>query len=243
MTGSQGSGIRAQESGVKGQESESDSAGSSVVRRLSSIVHRLSSVVRRHWDALAFFAASLILYAATAAPTVATVFDDSLEFHVVLPTLGIAHPSGYPLYTLLGKLFTALIPFRDPAGRANLLSALAAALGDRDPVSRRQAVCRQPSGRCGCDRRVRHLAGVVVAGDPRRGVRAPRAADDSLHLSVAALGGGEASGGRGQGSGVRDQASNVKRQFSTTLIPICGLRPSTFNLQLATHNPQPATPS
>ena len=42
------------------------------------------------------------------------MFDDSLEFQVVLPTLGIAHPSGYPLYTLLGKLFTLLLPFRDP---------------------------------------------------------------------------------------------------------------------------------
>src|SRR5512133_445087 len=70
--------------------------------------------------------ASLLLYGLTAAPSVATVFDDSLEFQVVLPTLGIAHPSGYPLYTLLGRLFT-LLPLRDPAGRANLLSALAAA--------------------------------------------------------------------------------------------------------------------
>ena len=70
--------------------------------------------------------AGFVFYAATAAPSVATLFDDSLEFQVVLPTLGIAHPSGYPLYTLLGKLFTLLIPFRDAAGRANLLSALCA---------------------------------------------------------------------------------------------------------------------
>ena len=70
--------------------------------------------------------AGFAFYAATAAPSVATLFDDSLEFQVVLPTLGIAHPSGYPLYTLLGKLFTLLIPFRDAAGRANLLSALCA---------------------------------------------------------------------------------------------------------------------
>jgi 4-amino-4-deoxy-L-arabinose transferase-like glycosyltransferase len=76
--------------------------------------------------ALVIGAASFVLYAATAAPSVATLFDDSLEFQVVLPTLGIAHPSGYPLYTLLGKLFTLLLPFRDPAGRANLLSALCA---------------------------------------------------------------------------------------------------------------------
>ena len=72
--------------------------------------------------------ASLALYVITSAPSVATIFDDSLEFQVVLPTLGIAHPSGYPLFTLIGKLETLLIPFRDPAGRANLLSALAAAV-------------------------------------------------------------------------------------------------------------------
>ena len=76
--------------------------------------------------ALVIGLAGFIFYAATAAPSVATLFDDSLEFQVVLPTLGIAHPSGYPLYTLLGKLFTLLLPYGDLAGRANLLSALCA---------------------------------------------------------------------------------------------------------------------
>ncbi len=83
---------------------------------------------RDHREAIVLCLVSLALYAATAAPSVATIFDDSLEFHVVLPTLGIAHPSGYPLYTLLGKLATLVIPLRDPAGRANLFSALAAGL-------------------------------------------------------------------------------------------------------------------
>ncbi len=77
--------------------------------------------------AVALALASLLLYATTAAPTVATVFDDSLEFQVVLPTAGIAHPSGYPLYTMGGFIASKIIPFRDPAGRVNLLSALAAA--------------------------------------------------------------------------------------------------------------------
>jgi hypothetical protein len=77
--------------------------------------------------AIAFAVAALALYVTTAAPSVATVFDDSLEFQVVLPTLGIAHPSGYPLYTLLGFLVSRLAPWRDPAGGANLFSALAAA--------------------------------------------------------------------------------------------------------------------
>ncbi|MGC8780696.1 MAG: glycosyltransferase family 117 protein [Anaerolineae bacterium] len=91
-------------------------------------IGRLGAAVRREWDALALLCAGLLLYAATAAPSVATIFDDSLEFQVVLPTLGIAHPSGYPLYTLLGRLATLVFPFRDPAGRVNLFSALAAGL-------------------------------------------------------------------------------------------------------------------
>ncbi len=72
--------------------------------------------------------AALLLYGLTAAPSVATVFDDSLEFQVVLPTLGLAHPTGYPLYTLLGWLFTRLLPLGDAAWRANIFSAVAAAL-------------------------------------------------------------------------------------------------------------------
>jgi len=65
----------------------------------------------------------LILYVLTLAPTVVTLFDDSLEFQLVCYLPGIAHPTGYPLYTLLGKLFTFL-PFRDVAYRVNLLSAV-----------------------------------------------------------------------------------------------------------------------
>ena len=87
---------------------------------------------------------AFILYAMTAARSVATLFDDSLEFHVVLPTLGIAHPSGYPLYTLLGKLATVLLPVWDAAGRTNLLSALfaGAAVAMLYVVSRRFAGSR-----------------------------------------------------------------------------------------------------
>ena len=69
---------------------------------------------------------ALVLYMRTLAPTVATIFDDSLEFQVVGPTLGIAHPTGYPLYTLLAWLFSRLVPWGDAAYRVNLLSAVAA---------------------------------------------------------------------------------------------------------------------
>ncbi len=112
----------------------------------------------RHWDTLVLSVVGLLLYGATAAPSVATIFDDSLEFHVVLPTLGIAHPSGYPLYTLLGWLFTHLLPFRDPAGRANLLSALAAALA----IGILYLVARRLSG----SRPAAAIAAVVFAISP-----------------------------------------------------------------------------
>lgn len=66
---------------------------------------------------------ALALYSTWLAPSVATIFDDSLEFQLVTYRLGIAHPTGYPLYTLLGKLFTFL-PVGDVAYRVNLMSAV-----------------------------------------------------------------------------------------------------------------------
>lgn len=72
---------------------------------------------------IAFF----LLYAATTAPSIVALFDDTLEFQLVLPTFGIAHPTGYPLYTLLGGVWSRLLPFGNWAWRSNLLSAGAAA--------------------------------------------------------------------------------------------------------------------
>ncbi len=95
---------------------------------------RFAAAARTVWErigdrvlAVGLFAASLALYVQTLAPSVATLFDDSLEFPLVSYRLGIAHPTGYPLYTLLGKLFTVL-PWHNVAWRVNLLSAVAGAL-------------------------------------------------------------------------------------------------------------------
>lgn len=68
---------------------------------------------------------SLVLYVHTAAPTVLPA--DSGEFQLVAHVLGIAHPPGYPLYTMLGKLCT-FIPWGDIAHRVNLFSAVTSAL-------------------------------------------------------------------------------------------------------------------
>ncbi len=105
---------------------------------------------------LAFFA----LYAATAAPSLVTLFDDSLEFQLVLPTFAIAHPTGYPLYTLLGGLWSRLLfPFGNWAWRVNVFSALAAAaavglvfalsqrLVNGGPLPVKQTIADSPAGR------------------------------------------------------------------------------------------------
>jgi hypothetical protein len=47
---------------------------------------------------------------------------DSGEFQLVATLLGVAHPPGYPLYTLAGHLFIRLVPIGTPALRLNLMS-------------------------------------------------------------------------------------------------------------------------
>jgi hypothetical protein len=66
-------------------------------------------------------AAAFALYLRTLAPTLPT--GDSGELITVAWLLGIAHPSGYPLFTMLGHAF-ALLPFGTPALRVNLMSAV-----------------------------------------------------------------------------------------------------------------------
>ncbi len=67
---------------------------------------------------------ALATYLRTLSPT--TDFADSEEFQFVAYRLYFAHPPGYPVYTLLGKLAT-LLPVGDVAYRMNLFSACAAA--------------------------------------------------------------------------------------------------------------------
>jgi hypothetical protein len=72
----------------------------------------------------------LVLYVRTLMPGLG--LWDTAEFQAIGPVLGIAHPTGYPTYTLLAWLASVVLqPFGDPALRANLLSALlmAAAAG------------------------------------------------------------------------------------------------------------------
>ena len=74
--------------------------------------------------AVAAFAVALIVYVRTLLPGVS--FGDWAEAEMIPARLGILHPTGYPLYSLLGTLFS-VIPIESVAYRANLLSAVAAA--------------------------------------------------------------------------------------------------------------------
>jgi hypothetical protein len=73
------------------------------------------------------FLATLAVYVYTLFPTVAP-YRDSGEMSAVLNSLGVAHPPGYPLYTLAGKIFILLVPFGNAAYRLNVMSAVFSAL-------------------------------------------------------------------------------------------------------------------
>ncbi|MBN1583220.1 MAG: DUF2723 domain-containing protein, partial [Anaerolineae bacterium] len=65
-----------------------------------------------------------VLYANTLAPSI--VIGDSAEFQTEAWRLGVAHPTGYPLYLLLGRIFAFVFALGDAALRLNLFSAVCA---------------------------------------------------------------------------------------------------------------------
>ncbi len=70
--------------------------------------------------AFAVFGASAALFLRTLCPTVA--LSDSGELAAVCKVLGIAHPTGYPLFSLLGSLFARL--FFPPVLGTNVMAAV-----------------------------------------------------------------------------------------------------------------------
>ncbi len=66
-----------------------------------------------------------VVYVLTLAPTV--TLEDSGELITAAYTLGVPHEPGYPLFAMLGKIFT-LFPFGNIAYRVNLMSAFLNAL-------------------------------------------------------------------------------------------------------------------
>ena len=75
---------------------------------------------RNHAVAGLVFFITTVIYLSTLAPTVA--FWDCGEFITTSYILGVPHPPGAPLYTLLGRIFS-MLPLGKIAFRVNLLSA------------------------------------------------------------------------------------------------------------------------
>lgn len=84
-----------------------------------------------HWRTIAAFGLPFALYTLTLAPTVYNL--DSAELTTAAATGGLVHATGYPLYLLLGRIWSWL-PVGDVGYRMNLFSAvngaLTVALGD-----------------------------------------------------------------------------------------------------------------
>lgn len=75
------------------------------------------------WIGLALMVGGWALYGATMAPGL--LFGDSGELQFAVPIGGLIHPTGYPLYGLLGWLWTQVTPWwPEPATRVNAFSVL-----------------------------------------------------------------------------------------------------------------------
>src|SRR6266404_227833 len=80
-------------------------------------------------DKTAFLAAAVlafVVYVWTLAPSV--TLEYSGELVTAANTLGVPHPPGYPLWTMLAWLWQRIVPFGNIAWRVNLLSAFLGAL-------------------------------------------------------------------------------------------------------------------
>jgi hypothetical protein len=89
---------------------------------------RVHPVAPSAWASVAVGILSLAVYAALAPPVPGD--GDSSEFVAVLGTLGVAHPTGYPLYTIAGHLFVRALHLAGVgwARAGNTWSACGAAL-------------------------------------------------------------------------------------------------------------------
>jgi hypothetical protein len=119
---------------------------------------------------------ALVVYAGTLLPGVS--FGDWAEMQQVPARLEVAHPSGFPLYVLVGKLFS-LIPIGSVAFRANLLSAVAAAAA--------VGVTVLIAGRLGVRPVVAFTGGIALAGTGTLWHEATVAEVNTLHLLLVAL--------------------------------------------------------
>ena len=85
------------------------------------IINKKSKIIY----SLLAFTIPFVIYFITLAPSV--TFIDSGELATVAAKLGVAHPTGYPLFTIIGNVFTRL-PFGDEVFRLNLMCAVFSSL-------------------------------------------------------------------------------------------------------------------
>jgi hypothetical protein len=132
--------------------------------------------------------AAFVLYVLTLAPTV--LAGDGGEFQFVPYLLGVAHPTGYPLYTLLGWAWSHLVPVGDVAYRMNLLSAFWAALAVGLVYLTARSLLQQttPALEAAPQRLIAAVASATLAATPTLWSQAVMAEVYGLHIFfVAAL--------------------------------------------------------
>src|SRR5688572_15773681 len=121
---------------------------------------------------------AFLLYWRTVMPDVG--FWDTAEFQAIGPVLGIAHPTGYPAFTMLAWVASIVFqPFGNEAFRANLLNAFLAAAA----VGVVAAVVTRLTDRLA----VGVAAGLVLAVSAETWAIGLRADPHALHLLLAAV--------------------------------------------------------
>jgi hypothetical protein len=96
---------------------------------------------------LVAFLIPLVVYGLTLAPSLPPQHDSG-ELTTAAAVLGIAHPPGYPLYTLVGHLFS-LLPVGEVAWRLNLMSACFVALASGLLAAALGRLCGSPAAAFG----------------------------------------------------------------------------------------------
>ncbi len=113
---------------------------------------------------IVLFLIALTIYFLTLAPTITWRNDgaDGGDLITAVYTLGVAHPPGYPVYVMLGKLFT-LLPVGDIAYRVNLMSAFFAAATVPLVYLTTLGLCRSLSERADIGARTSQIAAGAAA--------------------------------------------------------------------------------
>jgi hypothetical protein len=121
--------------------------------------------------------AALQVYATTLLPSVG--LWDTAEFQTVAPVLGVAHPTGYPAYVVLGFAWSSLLrPLVEPATAMNLFAAVCAAAAAGVTVD----VVRRLTGRLA----LAVAVGIGLAATPICWAISTQADPHALHLALVA---------------------------------------------------------